>query len=57
MMIGVFSNLITNAIKYNHDDGKITIKFEIEKQRLVTCIKDSVIGISKENLPKIFDAF
>ncbi|BCR35759.1 sensor histidine kinase [Mariniplasma anaerobium] len=57
MMIRVFSNLITNAIKYNQDHGEIHIKFEIESHKLVTYITDSGIGISKENLPKIFDAF
>lgn len=46
-------NLISNAIKYNKDNGKIYV--ETNSDSLI--VKDTGIGIEKENLEKIFDRF
>ncbi|MGK7389152.1 MAG: PAS domain-containing sensor histidine kinase [Candidatus Cyclobacteriaceae bacterium M2_1C_046] len=54
----VINNLLTNAIKYSPQSDKIIVK--IERSDLET-VKVSVqgfgIGISKEDLPKIFDRY
>ncbi|MFZ4461458.1 MAG: sensor histidine kinase [Patescibacteria group bacterium] len=47
------SNLIENAIRYNKDGGTITIKQT--KNTLV--FADTGIGMSEENVAKIFDRF
>jgi len=53
----LFSNLITNAIKYNVEKGSITIESTSDKNYVCIRVKDTGIGISAENLPHIFDDF
>ena len=53
----VFSNLITNAIKYNKPDGSVTITIRAEDQTILTDVTDTGIGISREHLPLVFDQF
>ena len=49
----MFRNLIDNAIKYNKENGKITINLT-EKLFLIS---DTGIGIKKENQSRIFERF
>ncbi len=49
----LLDNLISNAIKYNRVGGKIYITL---KDRYLS-IKDTGVGISKENINEIFDRF
>lgn len=49
-------NLIENSIKYGNAKGNIWITFKKEKEYKL-CIKDDGIGISEEDLPKIFERF
>jgi two-component system sensor histidine kinase/response regulator len=53
----VFSNLITNAIKYNRPDGTVIITIKEEDDTVLVEVADTGIGISKEHLPFIFDQF
>lgn len=46
-------NLMENAVKYNIDNGKITI---VLKNNILT-VEDTGIGISEEDLPRIFERF
>lgn len=48
---------VDNAVKYTPQDGRVFIKCMIEDSQCVVRIKDSGIGISKEDLPYIFDRF
>ncbi|WP_219009138.1 PAS domain-containing protein [Aquimarina litoralis] len=50
------NNIIHNSIKYT-DKGKVVIKVKNEKKKVIVSIKDSGIGIGKDNLKKIFDPF
>ena len=57
----VLNNLVGNAIKFTHT-GNIVISASLEKRgdktgTLTLCIEDSGIGISKEKLTTLFDAF
>ncbi len=54
----VILNILTNAIKYNRQDGSIDITYEsITDQRLRLVIEDTGIGIADEECPSVFEAF
>ena len=53
----LFTNLISNAIKYNRDQGIINIKLYQSENYLVTEIKDSGIGLKPEDKKKLFTEF
>lgn len=57
----IITNLISNAIKFSPENAKVFITTNIVTQNqqkfLQLIIKDHGIGISEDNLPKIFDRF
>ena len=54
----LFKNLITNSVKYTSEGGgKITIDAEKEKNIVTVSLKDTGIGMTKEQLNKVFDEF
>lgn len=53
----VFENLLTNAIKYTPEGGRIWIKTTTEGDEAVIRIEDNGIGIPHEMLPGIFKLF
>ena len=53
----VLFNIITNAIKYTNENGKITISFSKNKNYASISIKDNGIGIDKKYHKKIFKKF
>lgn len=50
-------NLLINAIKFTDPGGWILASIEAQKDLAVVEVKDSGIGIAKEDLPFIFDRF
>ncbi len=55
MIQSVFHNLINNAIKFTHEGGKVDVIAGKDKNRVMVKIEDNGIGISSENLKKLFD--
>ena len=53
----VLLNLITNAIKYNREDGKVVIAAECVDGTVAVSVQDTGCGISEDNLPHIFEKF
>jgi len=53
----IFSNLISNAIKYTPDKGKIEIKIEDKEKEILVKVMDNGIGIKEKDIPRIFDRF
>lgn len=53
----LFTNIISNAIKYNHEQGTITIKLSLSDDYLLTTIKDTGIGLKPEEKKKLFSEF
>ena len=53
----IIINLISNAIKFTRPDGEITIMTQDMKDYIRIDVKDTGIGIPKEEIPKLFDKF
>lgn len=50
-------NLISNALKFTPDGGQIALSLYVEDYDAVIEVKDTGIGISKEDQARIFDRF
>lgn len=53
----LFTNLISNAIKYNKDNGVIHFKVQAANKYILISIKDSGIGMKPEEKQKLFQEF
>ncbi len=53
----IFSNLISNAVKYSKVDPTVEIEVIVDKNSIKIVVSDNGIGISKEELPLIFEPF
>ncbi len=53
----ILNNLITNAINYSPDGGEVVVSARSLGEHVEIMVKDSGVGISPEELPKIFDKF
>ena len=53
----IFNNLISNAINYSPEGGKVTVTAQGQGEYMEIRVEDTGVGISPEELPKIFDKF
>jgi PAS domain S-box-containing protein len=53
----VLSNLLTNAAKYTHPQGAISVVARRDGGEMVITVEDDGIGIAHEDLPKVFGMF
>jgi signal transduction histidine kinase len=53
----LFTNLISNAIKYNVKRGKVVISAKASTHSLIIKVADTGIGIDEQSLPHIFEEF
>lgn len=53
----VLINMISNAIKYTHDGGRIAIQAGIRDELVWISVRDNGIGIPQEDVSKVFDRF
>lgn len=53
----VFNNVLSNAIKYSPDNASINVTIDEDDKNYVVYIRDTGIGIPKEDLKHIFERF
>lgn len=56
-MISAVENLVTNSLRFTPNGGKIKVEFVRKDENLFIEISDTGIGISPDNLKKVFDKF
>ena len=57
MIQRMLSNLLDNAIKYTPSGGKVSITMPEHQEQVVMLVQDTGIGISNQDLPRIFERF
>jgi two-component system, sensor histidine kinase and response regulator len=53
----MFNNLISNAIKYNREGGSVTVELEEGPEVIRVKVHDTGIGMSQEEVAKLFGEF
>jgi two-component system phosphate regulon sensor histidine kinase PhoR len=53
----VFSNLISNAIRYTPEGGKIWVRWYVKEAQGIFEVQDTGIGIPREHLPRLTERF
>jgi len=53
----VLTNLVSNAIKYNHPGGYVKVRISFEENAFKTQVQDNGIGINPEFKDKVFEPF
>lgn len=54
----IFINLISNAVKYNHEDGQVKISVaSIEKDKIKISVSDTGDGLDEEQIKSLFMPF
>ena len=54
MVSVVVRNFLGNAIKFSYDHSQISIKISKENDKVITCISDEGMGMSSEQIEKLF---
>ncbi len=53
----VLINLVTNSIKYNHENGWVKVYFVINKETITVVVEDNGLGIPPGDIDRVFDRF
>jgi len=53
----IFNNLISNAVKYNKDNGKVWVRIKRNDGKVNIEVEDTGIGMTKEDQKKLFKEF
>lgn len=58
-LYSIFYNLVSNALKYRHPDQvpQVTLRTDLVENQVVLTVADNGLGISEENVPKLFNLF
>lgn len=53
----ILFNLVSNAIKFSNDEGRIELTTHVDSNAVVIAVRDNGIGISKEDQENLFERF
>jgi signal transduction histidine kinase len=53
----IFNNLISNAVKYNRDNGHVDVEIKTINEKIQISVKDTGIGMTDEEVNKLFSEF
>lgn len=53
----IFNNLVSNAVKYNKDGGTVNCIIKTEDSKIKISVSDTGIGMSEEDISKLFQDF
>lgn len=53
----IVTNLVSNAIKYNVEQGSVVVRILRDEGRMVVSVEDTGIGIEQDLLSRLFDPF
>ncbi|MGD9627712.1 MAG: ATP-binding protein [Pyrinomonadaceae bacterium] len=53
----VFSNLLTNSVKFSHEGGRVSVSLLVDGEQAVVEVMDEGVGISSDFLPVVFERF
>ncbi|MBG9541467.1 cell wall metabolism sensor histidine kinase WalK [Cytobacillus firmus] len=53
----VLDNIISNALKYSPEGGKVTFSIEEKDEFIIVSVSDQGVGVPKENIDQIFERF
>ncbi|HHT00112.1 MAG TPA: phosphate regulon sensor histidine kinase PhoR [Thiomicrospira sp.] len=53
----VFTNLVSNAVRYSPDGGEIVVSWLKDNANIVFEVQDSGLGISQEHIPRLTERF
>lgn len=53
----IFYNLLSNAIKFTPTGGTVTLRAELTEDAIRISVRDTGIGISSEDMPRLFHEF
>ena len=57
MLQRMLANLLDNALKYSERDSRVTVGVNAQDSSILVSVRDEGIGISQQDLKKIFDRF
>ena len=57
LLAQVMTNLLTNAIKYNQENGTIWVEVSNQPEFVQVNVSDNGVGIPEEDQPHVFEAF
>lgn len=53
----ILNNLVSNAVKYNKDNGRVDVNLSRQNGAITIAVKDTGIGMTKEEAAKLFNDF
>lgn len=56
-LVAVVVNILGNAAKYTPGGGRVTLRVRVDDESLRVAVQDTGVGISAEDLPRLFEKF